>query len=152
MINPRKRALALDVGKKRIGLAISDELHISSSPLKCIDLGQNRGKAIKDIVLVCKELSVGVIVVGYPLSLDGSKNIQTAFTDKFISSLQDALDKDDVTSGNISIVTWDERMSSVEAERYLKGSGKKSLERRRAKDNISALILLESYLLSKSHN
>jgi len=149
----QKRVLGLDIGRKRIGLAISDELHISSSPLQSIDLGSNRAKSISSIISVCKDMKVGTIVAGYPLSLGGEKTPQTLFTEKYLSALEIELQKHQNNIENINIELWDERMTSIEAERYLgaqKGSAqKRGVERRQAKDQISALILLESYLLSR---
>lgn len=155
-MNKKSRILALDVGKKRIGLALSDELRMFASPYGNVDLGNDRSSAIREILKLCSEKEVTDIVIGKPLSLGGEETEQTKFTEKFAEALEKKLQaeseecgkKGEENTASIKIHFIDERLTSVQAEQYLGHSGKKNLDRRKAKDQISASIILETYLLS----
>lgn len=142
--------MGLDVGRKRIGVALSDELLLFATPHTSIELGSKRGQSIRDILLLCKEKKVGEIVIGYPLKLSGEPGEQAEFTMKFKIALEKQIQEDQTLNDKPYVVLWDERFTSVEAERGLAHSGKKDLDRRKAKDQASASIILESYLLSRT--
>lgn len=151
-MNTLNRIMALDVGKKRIGVAISDELQMFASPHSTITLSKDRHKAIKLIIDIAKKQYIGKIIIGYPLSLSGEKNSQVDYTEKFTEKLSELIREDGSFENSITIEFFDERLTSVQSERILAHSGKKNLERREIKDQISASIILESYLqgISKS--
>jgi putative Holliday junction resolvase len=144
------RIMALDVGKKRIGVALTDELRIFASPHSSIVLSSNRKPALNEIISLCKSSMVTTIVVGYPLNMQGEKTEQAVFTEKFTAALKKQIEEDNSLTHEIHVTFMDERLTSVEAERHLSHSGKKNLERRKAKDQISASIILDAYLLSLS--
>jgi putative Holliday junction resolvase len=147
-MNNKSRILALDVGRKRIGVAISDELKMFASPLSSIPMGSEKAKAVQEIVRLCREQHVSDIIIGNPVNMNGEETGQARFTEKFAAALKSKLENDPALDWNIQLVFLDERLTSVQAEQYLSHSGKKNLERRKAKDQISASILLETYLLS----
>ena len=105
-IEKKSRLLGVDPGKNRVGLAISDEDKLVSTPLKTI-IKKNNSNFIREIKEIIKENNVKGIVIGNPLNMDGSKG----------SSTQSANDFAKYLSNNISIpvTMWDERLSSEAA-------------------------------------
>lgn len=147
-MNKKNKIIALDVGKKRIGVAISDDLGMFAHPLCSVNLGNEKTKAINEIIKICTEHSVRTIIIGKPLMMNGEDSEQVKFTEKFSNALNQGFIKQSLDPIDVKFV--DERLSSVQAEQYLSHSGKKNLERRNMKDQISACILLETFLLSLS--
>ena len=134
-----KRVMGVDFGEVKIGIAISDPLKIISSPYLTI----NRKKTpdyISEIKKIVLEKEVESIVVGYPLTLSGNKSKQTQDTEKFINQLEVDLDT--------MIFKCDERLSSQEAQRYMKEQGFKIGYNKEKVDQISASIILNQFLLS----
>ena len=134
-----KRVMGVDFGEVKIGIAISDPLKIISSPYLTI----NRKKTpdyISEIKKIVLEKEVESIVVGYPLTLSGNKSKQTQNTEKFINQLEVDLDT--------MIFKCDERLSSQEAQRYMKEQGFKIGYNKEKVDQISASIILNQFLLS----
>jgi putative holliday junction resolvase len=136
--NPRKgRILALDLGKKRIGLAVSDPLRITAQGLPTLQRVNLRTDlaAIDQLAL---QLGVDLILMGYPLHMDGRESRQSEYTRDFAQKLTERTGR--------AVRFWDERLTSVEAERVLKESGISIAKRAKAVDRLAAQILLESYL------
>lgn len=131
------RILALDLGKKRIGLAISDPLGITAQGLKTLQRTR-----IRDDLDALAELSQGMgvrlILMGLPKHMSGRDSRQAVYTREFADRLAEHT--------GIPIEYWDERWTSVAAERVLKESGISIEKRARAVDRLAAMILLESYL------
>jgi len=102
-IGKKSRLLGIDPGKKRVGLAISDEDKVVSTPLKTI-IKKNNSDLIKEIKVIIEENNIKGIIVGNPLNMDGSKG----------PSAQSANDFAKYISNNISIpvTMWDERLST----------------------------------------
>ena len=131
--------MGVDFGEVKIGIALSDPLKIISSPYLTI----NRKKTpdyISEIKKIVLEKEVESIVVGYPLTLSGNKSKQTQNTEKFINQLEIDLDT--------MIFKCDERLSSQEAQRYMKEQGVKIGYNKEKVDQISASIILNQFLLS----
>ena len=131
------RILALDVGERRIGVALSDPSGILASPLTVL---QRTGlsKDIGEILRLASEGEVEGILVGIPLSLDGVARGQAIRVQQFCEAL--SLESD------IPIMTQDERFSTVEAERRLRESGASAQKRKAMVDASAAAVLLQSYL------
>jgi putative holliday junction resolvase len=132
------RILAIDYGKARTGIAISDPLGIIAQPLETYT-GRQLEQHVADLV---QEQDVIRVLVGMPLHMSGEKGEQAQEVDAFISRLQAAL--------SIPIQTVDERLTSVEAERQLHAVGKKIGADKGAVDRRAAAIMLQSYLDSQS--
>lgn len=134
---PIGRILALDVGKKRIGLAISDELGITAQGLETLERSRIRDDLdkLKDIA---RKWQVIHLLVGEPLHMSGSVSRQSQYTRDFAGRLARYL--------ALPVVFWDERLSSAESERLLRESGASLEERKKAVDRLAATLLLESYL------
>lgn len=137
------RALGIDHGDRRVGIAISDESKTLARPLTVIRQSPGTPGALEAVLalvsaLAAEEGSLDVIVVGVPRRLDGSPNERTARVEQFVRALQKRTP--------ITVVTEDERLSSVEAESRL-GLFRKSWRERKARlDAASAAVILQDYL------
>ena len=131
------RILGVDFGHKRIGLALSDESGTIAQPLDYIDGGAVARVGL-ELVRLCGERRVGKIVVGVPLRLDGKPSEQTERTLAFIAELRRAT--------TIPVAQWDERLTSVQAERVLLEGNVRRRERKLKIDKLAAQIMLQSYL------
>jgi putative Holliday junction resolvase len=130
------RILALDVGKRRIGVAISDPMGVTARPLSTID--RNRQTPAKILNMV-QELGVELLVIGLPLHLNGTEGEQADDVRKFAAKLSAA-------GCSVPIKFIDERLTSVEAEARLsdrRGSWRKKKSRI---DAFAAALILEAYL------
>ncbi len=135
------RILALDVGDVRIGVASSDLLGIIASPLEVID--RRKTEPINRIIELIEIKKAEKIVVGMPLSLDGTEKRQAEKVREFISELTKNL-------SNIEIITVDERYSTVSADKMLNEATKKGAkEKRKVVDKVAASIILQTYLNMK---
>ncbi len=139
-----RRILALDVGDARVGVAMSDPLGLSANPLETIT--RQDGKAFEKLLKLVQQHKVDTIVVGKPLMLDGTSGEQAAKVEAFYKGLESYLSEKHAES--VKLVYWDERLTTVEAERYVQGRGFKNKDRRAMLDQVSAAIILDAYLLS----
>lgn len=132
------RAVALDVGTRRIGVALSDSGGTVATPYEVVPRSGDRGRDHRHIAVLVDEAGAEVVVVGLPLSLDGSVGpaAQTILAE--VDELRAALP--------VEVVTWDERLSTVEAERSLRTMGVKKGNRRRVVDQLAATVILQSWL------
>lgn len=131
------RILALDLGKKRIGLAISDSLGITAQGLPTLQRTTIR-EDVAALDHIATEQNVTLILLGLPLHMDGKESRQSQYTREFAEYLTGRTGRE--------VRFWDERMTSIEAERVLKESGISIAKRKLAVDKLAAQILLESYL------
>ena len=131
------RILALDLGRKRIGLAISDELGITAQGLETIER-TGRREDIELLRRLAMEREVRQFLVGDPLHMSGEASRQGEYTRDFARELE--------RKTGIPVVFRDERWTSREAERTLRGSGIAHDRRKPTIDRLSAVLLLQSYL------
>lgn len=131
------RILGVDYGHKRVGLALSDETGSIAQPLDYID-GGAPAKVSLELARLCDERKVEKIVVGVPLRLDGKPSEQTERTLVFIAELRRAT--------TIPVGQWDERLTSVQAERALLEGNVRRSDRKQKIDKLAAQIMLQSYL------
>lgn len=135
------RILALDVGHKRIGVALSDPLHITAQGLTTLarrSLDKDL-EAIKDLV---EHHDVESIIVGMPIRLNGSLGPEADAMMKFIDKLKVSL--------ACPVEPWDERFTSVQAERALLEGNVRRSKRKTLRDQVAAALLLQNYLDSKA--
>ncbi len=131
------RILGLDFGSRRIGAAVSDALGITAQSLAAIQRqGDNRD--IETIGRLVREHSVGTVLIGLPLQLSGAEGIQARKTRDFAEKIRERL--------GIPVEMWDERMTTVQAERHLIASGITRVKRKENRDSLSAVFLLQSFL------
>ena len=134
------RIIALDVGDRRIGVAICDELEISANSLLTIDRqSKNFMGQIKDIL---DEYNVEEIVVGMPVMMNGTMGIQGDKVSKFIEELKNEI--------NIPIKLFDERLSTKLVEKALIDADMRRDKRKKIIDQLSAVIILQDYMSSRS--
>ena len=131
------RILALDVGKRRIGLAISDPLGITAQGLPTLERTTIR-EDLNRMAQLIVERSVTLLLVGDPLHMSGDKSRQAQYIHEFAGRLSE--------KAEVPVKFWDERLTTVQAQRVLKESGISIEKRARAIDKLAAVILLESYL------
>jgi putative holliday junction resolvase len=136
-VDRTRRILALDLGKRRIGLAISDELGITAQGLETL-YRTNMREDLSHLVNLVAEKKAGLILMGNPIHMSGKEGRQAEYTKDFAERLKEKT--------GLPIVYWDERLTSVEAGRVLRDSGISIEKRARAVDRLSAVILLASYL------
>jgi putative Holliday junction resolvase len=131
------RILGLDVGTKRIGVAVSDELGWTAQGIMTL-LRRNGESDLKKIHEIAEQYGVEKVVVGIPKSMDGSLGPQAKMTLGFVQDLREVLE--------IPIITWDERFSTLEATKMLIGAGVSREKRKRTVDMTAAILILQSYL------
>jgi putative Holliday junction resolvase len=132
------RQLGLDVGDKRIGMALSDETGTLASGLPTYKRVGPR-KDLQAIARVVKENAVGQVVVGFPKNLNGTVGPQAEKILAFIDALKDHV--------RVPVIPWDERLTSVVAEEALIEAGVPRKDRRGGRvDKVAAIIILQNYL------
>jgi putative holliday junction resolvase len=134
---PLGRILALDVGGKRIGLAMSDPLGITAQGLPNL-VRKNKRTDLEALARLAAEQEVRLFLVGNPLHMSGDAGRQAGWVREFADALTEYT--------RLPVQLWDERLTTVEAARVLRSSGIGIEKRARAIDRLSAVILLQSYL------
>ena len=134
------RIMGLDVGTKRIGVAMSDELLLTAQGADSIErrLLDKDLEKIKDLVTAN---DVAEVIVGLPLNMNGSYSAKTKEVVEFADSLKGAV--------KVPVRTWDERLTSVQAQRALLEADTSRSRRKRLADKLAAQFILQSYLDSR---
>ena len=127
--------LGIDFGCARIGLAISDELQLLAHPLETIPANKDSTKRIAEIV---RDRKVDKIVVGVPRHMSGEIGKAANGALEFAAKLRTALP--------CAVETWDERLTTVAANRVLRDAGKKTRQTRKFVDQVAAQMILQGYL------
>ena len=138
----KKRIVALDIGTKRIGVAVCDPMHIVASPVGLIERKNTKGGdrlALDEIEKICQEYNTDTILIGVPYNMDSTVGIQAQNCIDFIKPLE----------GKYKILYHDERLSSFEAEEILKKEGKKYTKNKGLVDIKSACLILQDYINEK---
>lgn len=137
------RALGVDLGTVRIGLALSDPSKLIASPHDTLPAGDvdaddwpERTAAV--LADVARGADADTIVVGLPRAMSGGDTAGAASARRVAAALEQATDA--------RVVVWDERLSSVEAERVLLGAGRRRAQRRTERDRVAAAIILQAWL------
>lgn len=131
------RVLALDVGSKRIGVAVSDELGITAQGLETIQR-QNKRRDLEVLRQLLTEYHVTEVVVGLPLRLSGAEGTQAEKMRAFAQLLNSEL--------GVTVYLWDERWTSTEANRVLREAELSIQKRAKAVDRMAAVLILQSWL------
>ncbi len=134
------RVLGLDIGKRRIGVAVSDELGLLARPVQTVQ-SVSLNADVQRIAELAQELGAELVVIGDPLHMSGDPSTMSNRARKFGETLQ-------ATSG-LAVEYFDERLTSVEAERILRESGVPPRKVREQIDAMAASVILQSYLNSK---
>ncbi|MDT8284193.1 MAG: Holliday junction resolvase RuvX [Thermovirgaceae bacterium] len=131
-----KRVLGLDIGKVRIGVALSDPLGTFAQGIAVLDAGRGWISALKDIV---EANSVGMIVVGMPVRTDGSRGPETEWVESIIEKIRREFE-------GIEILTWDERFTTTVAVKSLIEGDVSRRRRKMVVDKVAASIMLQGFL------
>jgi putative Holliday junction resolvase len=133
--------LGIDFGHARIGVAISDELRLLAHPLETIASNRN---ALARIAKIVRERRIASLVVGIPRTMSGEIGRAAHETLEFVEKLRAAVP--------CEVAVWDERLSTVAANRALREAGKKTRETRRYIDQVAAQMILQGYLDRQRQN
>ncbi len=131
------RVMGLDIGTKRIGVAMSDERAVTSTPLKVLKKTAER-ELFGELRKLVEEYSVGTVVVGMPLNMDGSMGPKAKAVELFIERLGTAL--------QIPVKAWDERLSTVAVTKVLIEADVSRTKRKQVVDKLAATYILQGYL------
>jgi putative Holliday junction resolvase len=132
------RALGVDLGTRRIGVAVSDSDGRVATPIETIERGRDHGADHAAIAALVHEWDVGVLVVGLPLSLDGSVGPAAASVLAEVDELARDL--------TVPVETVDERFTTVTAADQLRAGGRSGRDRRKVIDQTAAAVLLQAWL------
>ena len=127
--------LALDLGRARIGVAISDELQLLAHPLETIPADEQATPRLTQII---REKKIDRVVVGIPRQMNGKIGVAATEALRFVEKLRTILP--------CPVVTWDERLTTVAAHRALRDAGKKTRDTRAYVDQVAAQMILQGYL------
>ncbi len=130
------RLLGLDPGTRRIGVAISDSRRTLASARECVPVDDRTFDTLRALV---DEEGVDTIIVGRPISLSGAETASTEASDQFAQDLASSVE-------NVTVVRFDERLTTVSARRQLHESGVKDRRQRALIDSAAAVVMLQNYL------
>ncbi len=133
----QKRIIALDIGDKRIGVAVSDETNTIAFGV-CVIERSSIQKDIKQIADYAKEYNIDKLIVGLPLNLKGKETIQTKKVNEFVAVLKENL--------SIPLETFDERFSTMQCEKFLISADVSREKRKKVLDKMAAQVILQTYL------
>ena len=134
------RLLGIDYGGKRIGIAKSDEAGVFAHGLGFFG-HRSDDEDVSEIVKLVAQYDIGIVVIGYPVNMNGSKGVQAEKVERLAEKLK--------ISTSAEIKLWDERLSSKEAERYLIEQDTSRKKRKRKVDQLAAQIILQAYMDSQ---
>jgi putative Holliday junction resolvase len=141
---PILRYLGLDVGNRRIGVAVSDELGLTAQPVLTLERRRSVREDLRSLARLARRFGVVGIVVGNPVHLSGDLSPQAAKTQAFAAQLGEL--------SGLPIHLWDERLTSREAHQILYEAGHARQEHRKVVDQVAAVLILESFLEQRSAN
>jgi putative Holliday junction resolvase len=137
-IVPHPRYLALDVGNRRIGVAVSDELGLTAQPVLTLERHRNQRDDLRSLARLARRFRVVGIVVGNPVHLSGEVSPQATKTQAFAAELGKLT--------GLPIYLWDERLTSHEAHQILYEAGHARQDHRRVVDQVAATLILQSFM------
>ncbi|MFO7271461.1 Holliday junction resolvase RuvX [Sphaerobacter thermophilus] len=135
---PGRRLIALDVGARRVGVAVSDELGLIASPVESVDMKRD---GMDRLVALIERYDPERIIIGLPLGMSGREGPQAAATRAFAQQLRGRVDR--------PIVFWDERLTTFMADQSLIEAGHRRARRKQHVDAVAAALILQSYLDSQ---
>jgi len=132
-----KRVLGLDMGSKRIGVAVSDPLGITAQPLTVIK-AENNQEILEELKPIINDQKADEIVLGLPLNMNGTEGPQAKRVIEFCDFLKGKI--------NIPVKLWDERMTTAQVERIMIKADVTRKKRKEKIDKLAAQVILQSYL------
>jgi len=131
------RVLGVDLGERRIGIAASDLLGVTAQPVGVLE-AKSEAEDIARVRERAEERKAEKIVIGLPLNMDGSEGPAARKARQFAAALE--------REAGIEVELWDERLTTVEAERMLIAADQRRARRRQVRDRVAAALILQSYL------
>lgn len=134
------KKMGLDLGRARVGIAMSDILGILASPYETL---QSKGldRDVEYVAKLCKDYQVDTVVIGLPLNMDGTDSDMSEYAKSFAEVLKQKIEA--------VVVLQDERLTSVEAEEYLNQTNTRGKKRKAVLDQVAACIILQTFLDTK---
>ena len=137
------RVMGLDVGDRRVGVAVSDELGLTAQPVLTL-VRTNRKQDMKSLGRLLRRYGCGEIVVGNPLYMSGDLSPQAVKAQAFAGWLREEF--------GLPVHLWDERLTTTEAHRHLHAAGRAGTEHKQVVDQVAAVLILESWLAARSRS
>ncbi|QVK19409.1 Holliday junction resolvase RuvX [Mycoplasmatota bacterium] len=135
------KILGLDLGSKTLGIALSDALGLTAQGIETFVFTDNNYQlALDRVVEFVKKEKVERIVLGYPKNMNGTIGPRGKISEEFAQKIRDAL--------QIKVILWDERMTTMEAEKILINANMSRQKRKKIIDKMAAVVILQSYLNS----
>jgi putative pre-16S rRNA nuclease len=131
------RFMGLDVGNRRIGVAVSDALGLTAQPVLTL-VRTNRRQDLRSLTRLVRKYDCKEIVVGNPLYMSGDQSPQAEKTQAFAQLVADKT--------HLPVHLWDERLTTTEAHRHLHASGRPGTEHRAVVDQVAAVLILQSFM------
>ena len=141
---PPPRFLGLDVGNRRIGVAVSDELGLTAQPVMTLERKRSRRDDLRSLGRLARRFAVSAIVVGDPLRLSGEESPQTAKTRALAAELGELT--------GLPIHMYDERLTTHRAHQILYEAGHERQQHRRVVDQVAATLILQAFLDQSDRN
>jgi putative Holliday junction resolvase len=138
---PAARILGLDVGDRRVGVAVSDALGITAQPVLTL-VRRNKRSDLGSLARLIRRFGCARVVVGNPLYMSGDISPQALKAQDFAQALQ--------LHTGVEVTLWDERLSTTEAHRHLDAAGRIPSDRRAVIDQVAAVLILQSFLDSRA--
>ncbi|MFP3124752.1 Holliday junction resolvase RuvX [Ectobacillus funiculus] len=136
------RILGLDVGTKTVGVALSDEMGWTAQGIETVRINEERNKfGFERIQELVKQYNVDTIVVGLPKNMNGTIGPRGEACQQYAEQLRELL--------GIEVIMWDERLSTMAAERFLISADVSRKKRKQVIDKMAAVVILQGYLDSK---
>ena len=134
------RILAVDYGRRRVGLAVSDEMGFAARGLPTVRAG-SRSSAVDSVAQVASDVGAAALLVGLPLNMDGSRGPMAEAAEAFAAALNR-------TTG-LPVRLWDERLTTVAARRTIREIGARERNKKGTVDRMAAVLLLNNYLQAR---
>ena len=133
----KPRLLGLDVGDRRVGVAVSDAMGLTAQPVMTL-VRSNRRQDAKSLLRIIRKHNCAEIVVGNPLYMSGDLSPQAAKVQAFAQMLREET--------GLPVHPWDERLTTTEAHRHLHASGVAGSDHKKVVDQVAAVLILQGYL------
>ncbi len=143
---PSLRVLGIDLGERRVGVALSNSEGTMAMPFEVVKRSGDRQRDHRALRALAEEGEVTAVVVGLPLSLDGSLGPAARGVLEEVAQLRAALSNVGGSAGGLPVATYDERLTTVTADRGLMEMRMKADARRRVVDKVAAAVMLQSWL------
>jgi putative holliday junction resolvase len=137
-LETQPRYLGLDIGNRRIGVAVSDELGLTAQPVLTLERRRSAREDLRSLTRLARRFGVAGIVVGNPVHLSGEVSPQATKTQAFAAQLGKL--------SGLPIHLWDERLTTHEAHQILYQAGRARQQHRRVVDQVAATLILQSFL------